>query len=264
MADTKVPELFVEQVLLDEVSPERRAELARAAGAEGLARRLAELRRSDAEILERYPAAELAARIGARLDQPERGAHRPSGARVLRFPGVLVPLAAAAALILVATFVFRLVGSGLVPFPSASESVRVKGLPRLMIYRQGRDGAELLQDRAPVREGDVLQIRYVPAGRSYGAIVSVDGRGTVTLHFPEASDGSTRLEGDKAAALAYAYQLDDAPGFERFFFVTAPRSFPASVVIASAERLSRSGAREGALSLPRGFEQVSELFVKEE
>ncbi len=189
MADRKVPELFVEQMLLDEVPAGRRDELSSAGEAQQLEGRLAALRRSDAEILARYPPAELAGRIEARL--------APSRPRVLAFPRVLVPLAAVAALILAATLLPRLVSSGFGPGTSSSESTRVKGLPQLMIFRQGRDGAELLENRALVREGDVLQIKYVPSGRAYGAIVSIDGRGTVTLHYPEAAEGSTRLEGEK-------------------------------------------------------------------
>ena len=138
----------------------------------------------------------------------------------------------------------------------------MKGAPELLVYREDSRSAELLRDGAAAGEGDVVQIKYVAAGRKFGAIVSIDGRGAVTLHYPETAGGSTQLESGATAALHYAYQLDDAPGFERFFFVTAPRQFATSVVMDSARRLARGAARTGSLALPAGFEQASVLLTK--
>jgi anti-sigma-K factor RskA len=274
MANRKVPELFVEQVLLGEVSAEKRSEIEGELGAEELDRLVEALRRSDAEILAAHPPSEVAAQIRARLGaevEASRDGERQALRLVPKHLGssrgmarIALPLAAAAAVILAAVFLPRLVADRPGPGATVREAVRVKGTPQLMIYRERAGEPELLPDRAVVREGDSLQIRYVPAGRSYGAILSIDGRGEVTLHYPESVSGPTRIEGDKAAALGYAWTLDDAPGFERFFFVTSPQSFAASEVVASAKRLAASCARAGALDLPKAFEQVSVLLVKGE
>lgn len=62
---------------------------------------------------------------------------------------------------------------------------------------------------------------YVAAGRAHGVIVSIDGRGQVTLHFPADAGAPTALESGRAVPLSHSYELDDAPLFERFMFVTA-------------------------------------------
>jgi hypothetical protein len=272
MANRKVPELFVEQLRLGEATKERAAALQAEMGAGELARRVDDLARSDAEILAHFPPDEMAARISERVAAatgrpPASSTLRvapPSRRRMSLAARIGAPLAAAAAVTLAVAFLPRLLSLSPGPVATVSESTRVKGTPELLVYREGAAGPELLPDRAQVKPGDVLQIKYVPAGRTHGTIVSIDGRGTVTLHFPESAADSTRLVGDKAAALDYAFRLDDAPGFERFFLVTSRQSFAATVVVAAAERLAKAGARAGPLSLPEGFEQTSELFVKGE
>ena len=86
-------------------------------------------------------------------------------------------------------------------------------------------GAEILQDGEKVGEGDTLQIGYVAAGQAYGVILSVDGRGTVTVHLPSASSVAQPLDQEGIVLMPFAYQLDDAPEFERFFFVTSKEEF---------------------------------------
>ena len=167
-------------------------------------------------------------------------------------------------MILSVAFVPRLVRLASAPPVTVESGIRAKGAPELLVYREGSRSAELLPNGAVAREGDVVQIKYVPAGRRFGTIVSIDGRGAVTLHYPESAGGSTELESGATSALNYAYQLDDAPGFERFFFVTAPERFRASDVVDSARRLALGGARTGALDLPEGFEQASVLLTKGE
>jgi hypothetical protein len=145
-------------------------------------------------------------------------------------------------------------------------AIRIKGLdPAINIYRQAGDEAEHLGPLAKVQENDLLQIAYVAAGKSYGAILSIDGRGVVTMHFPYQSTEASRLESDGEVALDYSYQLDDAPRFERFFFLTSDKVFDISMAMKSAESLARSesGGLEGELSLPSHIEQYSVALVKE-
>jgi hypothetical protein len=149
---------------------------------------------------------------------------------------------------------------------------RVKGLPpTLAVYRhQGRE-VERLADGAVARPGDEIQLGYSAAGRTYGAILSIDGRGAVTLHFPDRPDGAAaelRLAQPNANAigpvpLARALALDDAPEFERFFFVTSRRPFALGAVLSAAEALTHdSNAVAQPLRLPSGLEQTSVLLRK--
>jgi hypothetical protein len=64
--------------------------------------------------------------------------------------------------------------------------------------------------------------------------------------------------------LDYAYQLDDAPGFERFFLVTADRAPAVDEVLAAGRRLASDPrqARQANLALPAGLEQWSVLLAK--
>ena len=53
-----------------------------------------------------------------------------------------------------------------------------------------------------VRPGDVLQLSFVSGGRSHGAVLSIDGRGSVTLHAPESPTGAMQLPPELADSLA--------------------------------------------------------------
>jgi hypothetical protein len=63
-------------------------------------------------------------------------------------------------------------------------------------------------------------------------------------------------------SLASAFELDDAPAFERFFFVTSPEPFAVAVVTEAAARLGPSGAG-GRLELPPSLEQSTLLLRKD-
>ena len=121
--------------------------------------------------------------------------------------------------------------------PAASgDGVRLKGkdhpAPALALFRKTRDGSEPLRPGAKVRPGDVLRIGYRTAAPSFGAIVSVDGRGNVTRHWPVEGDRAARLESGEHL-LPVAFELDAAPDFERFFLLLSERDFPLRPVLES-------------------------------
>jgi len=136
--------------------------------------------------------------------------------------------------------------------PGATE--RAKGGPQLVVYRFDGVTAERLEDGALVRQGDLIQLGYVAAGAQHGVILSVDGRGDVTLHYPTSQGGPTALRSDGLRRLGRSYELDDAPDFERFFFVTADAPLDAAgiakavqaYVAGKATRVDVSGVREVA------------------
>src|SRR5690606_33901846 len=110
---------------------------------------------------------------------------------------------------------------------------------------------ERLVDGATAEEGDLVQLSYVSAGRRYGAIFSIDGTGELSLHLPLEGGEAVLLEAGPAVALSHAYELDDAPAFERFFFVVSDEPFRLEPILEAARSLPEGESR---LPLPRGFE----------
>ena len=105
-----------------------------------------------------------------------------------------------------------------------------------------------------------MQISYVPKGATHGVIVSADGRGKVTLHFPPNASLPTVLKRKDRVPLPFSYELDDAPGFERFFFVTSAFPIPVGQVIRSAGTLGADPGRQ--LPLPPWLKQKELLLNK--
>ena len=144
------------------------------------------------------------------------------------------------------------------------EPTTLKGSPaaatRLLVYRHESSGDHALPDGARAAEGDLVQLAYRERHGGFGLLLSIDGAGAVTLHWPEQSgDSAARLETAAEARLPSAYQLDGAPGFERFFLVTAPRPFAIGPVVAAARALAAhpGDARVAPLPLPPSYEQTS-------
>ena len=215
--------------------------------------RLEALDASDREILHAHPPAPAVAAIRRRAE----GAPAPVRTRAPRW----LVAAPALAVALAAALVIRHPGREAVPEAGgAGGETRAKGLQRrLVIYRVTGGEAEALRDGAAARPGDNLQLAYVSAGRRFGVIVSIDGRGQVTLHLPAAEGSSAvALEARREVALPRAYQLDDAPGFERFFFVTSDSPYGTDPVLAAGRALASSpGAAREPLGLAPGLEQTT-------
>ncbi len=246
----------LERYLLSELPEDEMDRVARAADRDpDVARRLEALRRSNAEILDRYPPSMMAARIRDRWDAAEK-AEQAVLQRRWRGLAFALPAAALAALLLV------------VLLPLQQESTRLKGLEGSLVLHRKRGAAiEALADGTRASAGDVIQISYVTGGARYGAIFSIDGRGTVTWHLPlglRPRAESPQVQPGGEVALGAAYELDEAPGFERFFLVTSDKPFPLDRIDAEARRMAAdpASARGGSLRLARGLAQSSFLLVK--
>jgi len=238
-----VPDRVLELFALGELpAPEARALEERMRQDAELAARLEALRASDREILARHPPAAVAREVRRRLDTGRPGRWR--------LPMLLAGPALAGALA-----VALLVRPATVE--QAGGDDRIKGArPQLvaLVVRGGR--AERLADGALVAPGDAIQLAYAPAGMRYGVIVSIDGRGGVTLHWPEDPREPARLEASGHVVLPHAFQLDDAPGFERFIFVAAATPIDVTRVVEAARAAARSGSSAAAdLDLPRNWIQ---------
>ncbi len=273
----KRPNLFIERIQLKEISPIGDFE-------EAEAERLSADNRA---VLEKYPASAMREAVAAKL--AARGAAsiasgdtaRSAGSlSALRFPNLpkstlfrIIPVAAAACLAIAGTFTYiaapelfagRLGAS--VPLSGDAFSVRVKGgSPMLHVYRKTSDGAELLSSGEKAKENDVVQIRYAAGTDTWGAILSVDGNGMVTQHFPDSGDAAGKLEAGGEIALAFSYRLDDAPKFERFILVSGTKEFSLSDLkhdLSNLARIHRTGSFALDPLIPGGTRATDTLLRK--
>ncbi len=177
---SRVPDLLVEKLLLGELPPEQAAAV--------------RSRLADANELSRLDVHDDVGPLPTRV----RDAARPPA----RTWGIAVLAASVAAALFIVV-------------PSmGSEHTRTKGGPSdFGVYRMTRDGFDALASPATARRGDVVQLRYRATEAGMAAIYSIDGRGALTEHRPP----SAVAPGD--VLRTRAFELDDAPRFERFVVV---------------------------------------------
>ena len=257
----KISDLHLEQYVLGELSAEEGRAVRDALEADEILRaRLEEIKRSDGEILASFPSVRMAPLIEERM--------RSESASPRRFPPVLtffVPLAAAA---LVIVSVIGVRGAIMQSTGSGQDVTRPKIQPHVLVYRKTADGIEKLENGLRVRRGDVLQLAYFSGEAKYGVIFSIDGRGVVTFHLPPDYAGqsqfSQELDQQGETALASAYELDDAPAFERFFLVWSFSRFDVREVRKAAVALAAdpAAADTGNLRIPGGLSVYSLLLKK--
>jgi hypothetical protein len=237
-APDEVSEYELERLAAGDLPPARAEALrARLAGDPDGRARLGRLIASNEEILRAHPAEEMAGEIQRRLARAAATARGRSWSRLRLSFGIPV-LAAAAVLVLVARGGWQWGSAAGVSREKGGASAggdesgdTLKGLqPSLRVYRKTAGRVERLQDGAPTHAGDELQVAYVAAGHRYGAVVSADGAGHVTYHMPAAAGPAVRLRTDGETILPSAYELDEAPGFERFVFVVSHEPFDASML----------------------------------
>ena len=261
-----VPDLLLERYRLGELPPPEIERLRRRLEAdEGLRARLHALDVSDEEIGRRYPSGWLAVRVRQRLHVDAARPAPPIGRRSF---GWQLPLAAAAALVVLGVG-WQFLGPDLLrpawtTSDPAAPADRIKG-QSLALFRKTAGGSEVLGDGDRVRAGDQIRIGYRAAGRSYGVILSIDGRGGVTRHFPQQGGRAALLAHDGLVLLDHAYELDDAPGWERFYLVTGSVAFDVGPVLEAARALAAGlGARlPGVLTLSSSLDQSSLVLMKE-
>jgi len=266
-----IPDLLLERYRLNEASAAEKADIERRLREDATLReRLAEIERSDAEIRASDFTASLAThvedtaarrsaagsrRVGSALRRILHArASRRASARILRWA---LPLAVGVAAMVVVVVGSR---SGSVrPDPSGE---RIKGLrPSLSVFRQTPAGSEKLADASTARAGDVVRLAYQAAGQSHGVIVSIDGRGGVTVHLPPIGGMAARLKPGDRVLLDQAYELDDAPRWECFYFVTAPAPFDVQPIVDAAKRAAAGHPASPPSTLPVSQSLEQSRFV---
>jgi len=261
-----VPDWLLERLALGELDADAAADVRRRLAAEGRSvdEIMAAVAASNREILEEHGATPTVGAIRQRAARAA-AAERPARKRAFFFWAAPLALAGAAAAV---SLVARPQHADDTVFTDGPGDVRVKGDDlKIYVYRHGATGNELLRDGARAARGDLLQLAYASKSGGYGVLLSIDGARKVTLHLPENDNGkaASLREGGARVQVPSAYQLDDAPAFERFFLVHSTAPFSVATAMDAARALAaQPSARKQALALPNGFEQISLALDKKE
>jgi hypothetical protein len=257
----------LERYLLGELLPRRMDEIKIFLEADSeLREKLAALKWSNEETLQQYPPETMVPQIKSRFETGiEDKSTQPVLLKRLLYA---TPVLAAA---LVALFIFFQNPDGrTVSDIEGLQGTRIKGAekidvsrPYILVHRKTDDTIDLLESGDRASAGDLLQIAYVSVGAAYGVILSIDGRGVVTLHYPESADKDPILDQEKRTLLSTSYELDDAPDFERFFFITSKSAIDVQEILNSAKVLAKN-PETADLDLPVSFDQYSLLIKKGE
>jgi hypothetical protein len=272
----KISHLDWERYVLGELPPDRAKALRDRLNEDpGLRREVEEIERSNRDDLERYPASRVVAKIRERFEREASGAGKAEACRRLRPPvskrlALLIPALAAAAVLAVLLLPGRKPGV----LPRVADSIRddtvVKGTAgvdlkttHLLVFRKRGTTVEELADGSQSRAGDILQMAYVST-RKFGMILSIDGTGRISSQFPDTAGTSAPLDVNRKTLLPHSVELDNAPRFERIFFVTSDSPIDGKAVWAAAQALARNPERaeKEALVLPDGLDQVTFLIRK--
>ena len=232
------------------------------------ANRVKMLREDNAAILKKLPFEKLSEKIAMMPGRSNAGA-----GNTVRVNFKLVKLAAAAALVLavvtVALFSQRSLseqgGTVLannanmansvngaqvmeVAMADQNDAVRIKGLSaRMEVWKKTGDSAVQMENLGEAREGDEIQLRYAVAEKCFGLLFSMDGNGTITMHMGH-GNRAVELEPGKMTTLPFAYKLDNAPKFEKFFFLTSKNEFELNAGDIDAS-LKQDGVKTVSLTL---------------
>ena len=203
---------------------------------EMLAQRVKMLREDNKAILNRLPFEKLVANLGTVTDTAAKNA--PSFT-LMKFAAAAVFVLAVALIAFMAqretSVMNERVGSNVaavggsqntqVALAETPSDTRIKGLgARMEVWKKTSAGIVQLNDLDEVAEGDEIQLRYAVPEKCFGLLFSMDGNGALTIHMGN-GEKSIELAPGKMNSLPFAYKLDDAPYFEKFFFVTSSDEF---------------------------------------
>jgi hypothetical protein len=267
MIANNIPDITLERYLLSELPADRMELIGNMIkGDPSLRKRLDEITASNGNILGRYTPESIVPRILVRASVPDLPAGKSQAGRP-QWKLFLAPSLAAAAVVSFAILV-PLVRTGYdtILDPYINEVTRVKGAgTRIYVYRKNNSSAELLTGTRRVHEKDLLQIAYYSEEDTHGIILSLDGRGTVTLHYPAPPSTNTRIEKNRRILLPSSYELDDAPGFERFILVTSRTPIDVRLAYRAAEKLTGKpgGAKKADLTIDTPCRQTSLVLLKD-
>lgn len=197
-------------------------------GKENIDQALAELQKSNMEILNKYTPEDMKAAVIAKLNK--KPAEKTEKKNILSFKTYKIISYAAAAVFVAAIAIPVGLNNFKAKTPASTERTKGPALvaqeTKLSLYRQKGKEIHALESGESARAGDILQITYQAGNSEYGVIFSVDGNGSITRHFPESSWTAGKLKhGNEEVPLDFSYELDNAPDFEYFIMVTGQEQF---------------------------------------
>lgn len=225
----KISDFKLERYLLGELSEKEMRELQeRELSDEIFAARVAEMRLQGKRFLAENPFADLEERIEAA--EAAGNSAEKAGQNILW-------LKVAAALV-IALGIFSVVvlnrdvatydnnsASMEVAMADVDNGTRIKGMQAsLEVWKKTGDSAVQMVNLGDAHEGDEIQLRYRVPQKCFGMLFSMDGNGTITMHMGEGNK-AIELEPGKMTTLPFAYKLDNAPKFEKFFLLTSQNAF---------------------------------------
>lgn len=253
MSTHSVREWLVERVRLGEAPPDTQL-----TAEEQI--RLRQLEHEDRAILVQYPPHRVASEV-----QRRSGRAPGTGEWSTRRAWMWVPAGAAVAGF--AAFALSVGDVGLKPEDSNRlEPTRSKGGNAVFAYRATDTGVERVQPGDPLPAGVRVQISYRLEAPAYAVVLSVDGRGLVSLHLPGDKHLAPPELKTGRGALPYSYELDDAPKFERFFLITSEEPFRTQDIVDAAEALTEdpsSRVIRDPLDLPKKLNQSDLVLLKD-
>ena len=224
----KISDFKLERYLLGELPESEMAALQkREAEDEIFAARVAEMRLQGKRFVAENPFAALEERIEA-AGGVENRAVAPRNTLWLKVAAALViALGIFSAVVLnrnVDTFDSQN-ASMEVAMADMDNGTRIKGMQAsLEVWKKTGDSAVQMVNLGNASEGDEIQLRYRVPQKCYGMLFSMDGNGTITMHMGEGNK-AIELEPGKMTTLPFAYKLDNAPKFEKFFLLTSQKAF---------------------------------------
>ncbi len=182
-----------------------------------------------------------------------------SDRKIIKFPVKTVSTLVAAA----ACFIITLNVLPSTNFMAEKEVIYLKGAQDINVYLKDSDNIDQLKNLDKVYENDQLQITYM-SKNNYGIIFSIDGLNNITFHYPEGNYSSTKLDIGKEVTLPTSYTLDSAPYFEKFYMITAEKSFDIDMV---KKQIMNMKVSEGKISddvkLPKKYKIDSITLLKD-
>lgn len=236
-----------------------------------LQKRLEEIKKSNEEILHLYTAESMEKAVEAKIRENKKQQNVLTNKFSWSAQKVIACAAVLCFALLVPLFLTRenITSSKLENGFTLEQSVspdRAKGVgSRIYVYKQEGSTAIKLDNRAKINSGDVVQISYVASGAKYGAILSIDGNGVVTQHYPEYGTEAASLDSNGEIPLSYSYMLDDAPSFERFLLITNDSQFSINELIeavASFQNKARGKDADFSKYLPKTATVTEILLLK--
>ncbi len=228
-----ISEVMLERYILGELPESRMNELSDIiSNNPGLKLQIENIKKSNENILMDYPVELTASRIRDMESSEIKKKKKNSRAKFFLIPSFTA--AAAAAVFIIFPMVSNYFNDDIY-----NDTTRIKGVEaNIYVYRKTGGDVEQLRDGATAEKNDLLQIAYSASGKElYGAIISIDGRGTVTLHHP-INGTSSKIKTGSKVVLQNSYELDDAPAFEKFFFLISGSEIDTEKIISRARILA--------------------------